>query len=116
MKHYWGAKAIMERLDLRSTTSLYRYIRKLHLPVYLRLAKRFHPWQPMMYTNEHLISSWELAQSETHRENLIKAFDEKYPQLENMQGIKSRKRMLTLAMRKIAEPTSAEFDKDKEEK
>ena len=59
MQHYWGRKAIMARIDINSSKTLYRMIREEHLPVFLR-RKHSHP-KPFLYTNEALIIAWEMA-------------------------------------------------------
>jgi hypothetical protein len=70
MQHYWGSRAIMARLGFGSENTLYRYIRKLGLPVY----KRVHPKSPirtLLYTNETLLLQWELTMCKSYRERLI---------------------------------------------
>ena len=70
MQHYWGARAIMQRLDLKSYQTLYRQIRQYGLPVYLRVNPKA-PIRRALYSNEALLCAWELSMCKDYRERLI---------------------------------------------
>jgi hypothetical protein len=70
MTHYWGAKAICDRIGYRNTSRLPELIIKYHVPAY----KRHHPFKRMLtvyYSNEEMLSRWDLARAQHVREDLI---------------------------------------------
>jgi hypothetical protein len=68
MTHYWGGKAIMDRLDIGAMATLYKLITRKGLPVFKR--KRPGKAHPMMYSNDAMILMWELALAREYRLSL----------------------------------------------
>jgi hypothetical protein len=70
MQHYWGAPAILERIGLsqRSNRLLPRLILTLGIPAYLR-RKPGH-YHKAYYSNEILLTHWELSVCKDFREVL----------------------------------------------
>lgn len=79
MTHYWGAKAIAERLGYRSTTYLSKAIRKYKIPVYLRRSKEC-PSVDCFYTNDYLLGLWELDKAKDAVERMISSSEAKKAQ------------------------------------
>lgn len=75
MNHYWGAKAIVERLGLKDARRLPALIRRQSLPAYRRRmpGKARTPY----YSNSDLILRWELANAMAERERLMAQQQEK---------------------------------------
>jgi hypothetical protein len=69
MQHYWGAKAICERLGLKDHRRLPILITRNSLPAYRRRmpGKAIAPY----YSNSDLIARWELAKALDERERLL---------------------------------------------
>lgn len=70
MQHYWGAKAICDRIGYRCSNRLPDLIIRYHVPAY----KRHHPHKHCIvvyYSNEELLSKWDLARAQHDREKLI---------------------------------------------
>jgi hypothetical protein len=70
MQHYWGAQAICDRIGYRSPARLPDLIIRYQLPSF----KRRHPQKHhilVYYSNESMLSKWELARSQRNREQLI---------------------------------------------
>ena len=68
MEHYWGSKAILQRLGLKSFTSLQRLHVLYGLPYYPRTMPG--KCRRMLYSNSELIAAWELSRAAQHREQL----------------------------------------------
>ena len=69
MQHYYGAKAIAERLHVSQGT-LNRWIDAFGLPVYLRVDKRCK-YRRMLYTNDELLGAWERSMCADYRQRRI---------------------------------------------
>ena len=69
MEHYWGAKAIVQRLGYRDHRHLATLKLKHDLPAFLRPDPRC-PWRRLYYSNESLLTLWELAKSKADTERL----------------------------------------------
>jgi hypothetical protein len=69
--HYWGADAIMKRVDVRSSTQLRKLIVVDRLPVIKRWVRR-PPRRAvrMLYTNDMMILAWELALAQRYHDEL----------------------------------------------
>ena len=69
MVHYWGSVAIQLRLGLKSYSGLQGLIAREHLPVYRRVQKK-HGERPrrVLYTNDLLLTTWELGQARIEAE------------------------------------------------
>ena len=70
MEHYWGAKAICDRIGYRSSNNLNTLILKYHIPAY----KRHHPLKrhlTVYYSNEAMLTKWDLTRAQQARERLI---------------------------------------------
>ena len=67
--HYWGAQAIAKRLGYRDGRSVTYAHKQLGLPV-IRRRRTSHP-RLWLYTNERLVSQWELAVAQAQREQLL---------------------------------------------
>ena len=70
MQHYWGAKAICDRIGYRNSGRLIDLILKYHVPAY----KRHHPLKrnlTVYYSNDDLLLKWDLARAQQARERLI---------------------------------------------
>lgn len=74
MIHYWGAKAIVERLGLKDARRLPVLIKRQSLPAYRRRmpGKARTPY----YSNSDLILRWEMAKAMAEREHLIAKTEE----------------------------------------
>jgi len=76
MQHYWGAKAICERIGYQTSNRILDLILRYHLPAY----KRFHPKKKCVrvyYSNEALLSKWDLARVQHDREELMREREER---------------------------------------
>lgn len=70
MTHYWGAKAICDRIGYRKPGRLPELIIRYQLPAY----KRPHPKKhciPTYYSNEAMLSKWDLARAQSYRDELL---------------------------------------------
>ena len=70
MQHYWGAQAICERIGYKAPNRLPDLIIRYQLPCF----KRRSPQKPSFlayYTNEAMLSKWELARAQRTREDLL---------------------------------------------
>jgi len=67
--HYWGAQAIAKRLGYRDGRSVTYAHKQLGLPV-IRRRRTGHP-RLWLYTNERLVSMWELAVAQAQREQSL---------------------------------------------
>ena len=74
MEHYWGAKAILERIGLKNAKRLPFLIKKYHLPAYRRRlpGKARIPY----YSNSEMILRWELSKAQLVREALLSKEEE----------------------------------------
>ena len=70
MQHYWGAKAICDRIAYRSPSRLPELIVRYHIPVYLRRHPEKHHLT-VYYSNSEMLSKWEIARAQRSREQLI---------------------------------------------
>ena len=86
MDHYWGAKAIVERLGLKDARRLPVLITRQSIPAYRRKmpGKARVPY----YSNSDLILRWELAEAMAERERLIAKQEEK----EEMKRLRAKER------------------------
>ena len=69
MTHYWGAKAIVERIGLRDATRLPHLIKQCGLPAFLRRTPGH--LRSCYYANESMITAWELAKGLQYRQILL---------------------------------------------
>jgi len=76
MTHYWGAKAIVERLGYKNPSSLYDLKRRVGAPCYIRADPR-NPRRRMQYASEAMILAWELARSRLDTDRLDRLKEEK---------------------------------------
>ena len=70
MQHYWGAQAICDRIGYKTPSRLTDLIIRYQLPAY----KRHHPQKKCIlvyYSNETLLSKWDIARAAQQREQLI---------------------------------------------
>ena len=70
MTHYWGAKAICDRIGYKSPSRLPDLIIRYQVPAY----KRHHPKKhciTVYYSNESMLRTWDLARAGRDREQLI---------------------------------------------
>ena len=66
MTHYWGAKAICERIGLKDPHSLQRLIDLQAFPAYpRRVPGRAHS---CLYADEAMILAWSLAKAHNYRQ------------------------------------------------
>ena len=65
MIHYWGAKAICDRLAFRSPSKLKQFIDRHNLPVFLR--KHGSRPEKIYYSSESALTAWELAKGLEYR-------------------------------------------------
>lgn len=70
MQHYWGAKAICDRIGYRSPSRLPELIIRFHIPAYLRRHPEKHQLT-VYYSNSDMLSKWEIARAAHSREQLI---------------------------------------------
>lgn len=75
MTHYWGAKAIVERIGLRDTRRLPFLIKRFGLPAFLRRTPG--KLRSCYYTSEAAITAWELARGMQQREILLAKDEER---------------------------------------
>ena len=75
MQHYWGAKAIVERVGLRDTRRLPFLIKRFGLPAFLRRSPG--KLRSCYYTSESAITAWELARGMQQRETLLAKDEER---------------------------------------
>jgi hypothetical protein len=69
MQHYWGRKAICQRLDIRSPQTLNRLIAFESFPCYPKVRRCANGRnQPVLYSNSELILAWELAKARQYAE------------------------------------------------
>jgi hypothetical protein len=67
MQHYWGAKAICDRIGYKSSNLLPALILRYRVPAYKRLGpKRKYCY----YSNESMLSKWELTKAQDAFEHL----------------------------------------------
>ena len=68
MIHYWGAKAICERLGFKSAHKLKQFINRYQLPVF----PRRHGKRPekVYYSSESALTAWEIAKGIEYRQAL----------------------------------------------
>lgn len=76
MTHYWGAKAIVERLGLRRASRLPELKLRLGVPCFLRSDPRC-PWRRIYYASESMLTAWELAKARADNERLKGELDAK---------------------------------------
>lgn len=69
MTHYWGAKAIVERIGLRDPRRLPFLIKRWGLPAFLRRAPGH--CRNTYYTSESAVTAWEITMSKQYRETLL---------------------------------------------
>ena len=71
MQHYWGAEQLQARMGLKSYSGLQGLIAREHLPVYRRV-KKIPGDRPrrVLYSNELLLTTWELAQARLEAERM----------------------------------------------
>lgn len=69
MTHYWGAKAIVERIGLRDATRLPHLIKRWGLPAFLRRTPGH--CRNTYYSSESAITAWEIARGLQHRQILL---------------------------------------------
>ena len=69
MEHYWGAATIARRLGYSDPKTVTYAYRRLGLPL-IRRRRTSHP-RLWFYSNERLISQWELAVAQAQREQSI---------------------------------------------
>jgi hypothetical protein len=69
MTHYWGAKAIVQRIGLRDATRLPHLIKRWGLPAFLRRAPGH--LRNTYYISESAITAWEIARGMQHRQILL---------------------------------------------
>ena len=70
MTHYWGAKAICDRIAYRSPSRLPELIIRYQIPAYLRRHHQKHHLT-VYYSNSEMLSKWELSRAQRSREQLI---------------------------------------------
>jgi hypothetical protein len=64
VQHYWGAKAIARRLDLKSHYYVSDFIRRSNVPVFHRYRNcNGHGPSLMLYTNDAMLATWELTKA-----------------------------------------------------
>jgi hypothetical protein len=76
MTHYFGAKAIVERLGLKRAGRLPELKLRLGVPCFLRSDPRC-PWRRLYYASESMIAAWELAMARADLERLRSKQEEK---------------------------------------
>ena len=69
MMHYWGAKAIVERIGLRDSRRLPYLIKRFGLPAFLRRAPGH--LRNTYYISESAVTAWEIARGMQYRETLL---------------------------------------------
>jgi hypothetical protein len=69
MTHYWGAKAIVERIGLRDARRLPFLIKRFGLPAFLRRAPGH--CRNTYYISESAVTTWEIARGMQYRETLL---------------------------------------------
>ena len=67
MQHYWGAKAIAQRVGIHPT-HISNFKRRYGLPCFLRVDA--HHLRRTLYASESMILAWELAMSRDYDEKL----------------------------------------------
>jgi hypothetical protein len=67
MQHYWGAKAICERLGYKAASRLPDLITRYRIPAYLRRGPN-HKYT--YYSNEVLLGKWELTRAQDQYERI----------------------------------------------
>jgi len=77
MADYWGLKAISERLGWKDLSTPIRQFKNNEFLMYKRRRGK-HPKQ-LRYTNDQLVTAWEVAQCKVAREALLA----KNPKLES---------------------------------
>jgi hypothetical protein len=75
MTHYWGAKAIVQRIGLRDATRLPDLIKRWGLPAFLRRTPGH--LRSCYYASESMIATWELAQGLRYRQILLAKEEER---------------------------------------
>lgn len=76
MTHYFGAKAICERIGYKHPSSLYDLKRKVGVPCYIRRDPR-NTRRRIQYASEAMILAWELARARLDTDRLDRLRDEK---------------------------------------
>lgn len=69
MNHYWGAKAIVERIGLRDARRMPYLIKRWGLPAFLRRAPGH--LRNCYYISESAVTTWEIARGRQYRETLL---------------------------------------------
>jgi hypothetical protein len=69
MMHYWGAKAIVQRIGLRDARRVPYLIKRFGLPAFLRRDPQH--LRNTYYSSEGLILAWELVRAKHYRETLL---------------------------------------------
>jgi hypothetical protein len=69
--HYFGGKAICQRMGWKSLKPLRRYIKQFAFPAYKRLDPRNPLRSNMWYSNEVLIGRWEWVMAQAERERVL---------------------------------------------
>ena len=69
--HYWGVKAIAERIGLKSYKGFYAAYERDGLPAFKRVDPGSNHFKAVWYSNETMISTWELARAKIHREHWL---------------------------------------------
>jgi hypothetical protein len=70
MQHYWGAKAIVERIGYKAPNRLPDLILLYRVPAYKRPNPR-NPTNLIFYSNESLISLWEINRASMYYEHVV---------------------------------------------
>lgn len=71
MADYWGLRAIRERMDWKHSTTPVRQVKQNGFLMFMRRRGK-HP-RRIWYTNDQLITAWEIARSKADREALLEA-------------------------------------------
>jgi hypothetical protein len=69
MTHYWGAKAIVQRIGLRDARRVPYLIKRFGLPAFLRRAPGH--CRNTYYISESAVTTWEIARGMQYRETLL---------------------------------------------
>lgn len=86
MQHYWGAKAICDRIGYKTPGRLPELILRYHVPAYKRRNPKI-PTNLTYYSNEALMVRWDIdqakrfyeqVQGETESKQIVKAEKVKY--------------------------------------
>ena len=70
MKHYWGAKAIVERIGLRDPRRVPYLIKRYGLIAFLR--RDSDHIRNTYYASESMIATWEIVRAMHYRETLTR--------------------------------------------